>query len=374
MATASVSAKVSTYIPGLDGIRAIAFALVYLGHSGLERFIGRGGIGVTIFFFLSGYLITTLLRIEANGSGTISISQFYLRRTFRIFPPMYVTVALWMALATAGVFVGTVYWQSIVVALLYLANYVSFLTPHGIPGGLGILWSLAVEEHFYLLFPWLFLLFLRQGWTREKLAAILAGLCALALAWRYVAILWLHSTTNYYRTDTRFDSILFGCLLAMWLNPFVDGAPAWVPRHGGKLALVGLIGVMASMWIRGPIFADTLRYTIQGLALAPIFLFVLSFPKSWVVQGLEHSWIRLIGRRSYAMYLIHVCVIHAFSERLGMSLVWSGVAAAPLVFGYGWAMAKFVEQPLARVKRSLASPRKPAASVLVRAHAASEEH
>jgi|SRR5580704_2243608 peptidoglycan/LPS O-acetylase OafA/YrhL len=370
----SVSTQATTYIPGLDGIRAIAFVLVYLGHMGLERFIGRGGIGVTIFFFLSGYLITTLLRIESDGSGTISISQFYLRRTFRIFPPMYVTVAIWMALATAGVFVGTVYWQSIVVASLYLTNYANFLTPHGVPGGLGILWSLAVEEHFYLLFPWLFLLFLRRKWPRAKLAGILAGLCALALVWRCVALLWLHSTTNYYRTDTRFDSILFGCLLAVSLNPFVDEVPEWVRRNGGKLALVGLAGIIVSLLIRGPIFADTLRYTIQGLALAPIFVYVLSFPKSSVVQGLEYPWMRWVGRRSYAMYLIHVCIIHAFSERLGISLVLSGAVSAPLVLGYGWAMARFVEQPLAKLKKELASSPRKALRPSLGTHAVSEEY
>jgi len=367
-----VSSKPPTYIPGLDGIRAIAFALVYLGHSGFEKFVGRGGIGVTIFFFLSGYLITTLLRLEADSSGTISISQFYLRRTFRIFPPMYVTVAVWVALATAGIFVGTVYWQSIVVASLYLANYVTFLTPHGIPGGLGILWSLGVEEHFYLLFPWLFLLCLRRRWSRAKMSAILAGLCTLALAWRYVAILWLHSTTNYYRTDTRYDSILFGCLLAVRLNPFVDGVPDWIQKHGGKLALAGITALMISMLIRGPIFADTLRYTIQGLALAPIFVFVLSFPQSSMVRALEHSFVRLIGRRSYAMYLIHVCVIHAINERLGVSLMLAGVLAAPLVFGYGMAMAKLVEQPLARLKKRLAS-RPRSAVVRLDARAVSQE-
>lgn len=365
MATESASARATTYIPGLDGIRAIAFVLVYLGHSGLEKYVGHGGIGVTIFFFLSGFLITTLLRIEADGSGTISIPQFYLRRMFRIFPPMYLTVALWMALATAGIFVGTVYWQSILVASLYLANYVTFLTPHGIPGGLGILWSLAVEEHFYLLFPWLFLVFLRRQWSRAKMSAILAGLCALALAWRFVAMLWLHSTTNYYRTDSRFDSILFGCLLAVAVNPFVDDTPEWVRRYSGRLAVLGLAGLLASMLIRGPIFADTLRYTIQGLALGPIFVFVLSFPKSRLVMRLEHSAMRWIGRRSYAMYLIHVCIIHAFSERLGMNLTLAGLVSAPVVCGYAWAMAKCVEEPLGRLKKALAKPPHKAAVVLV---------
>jgi peptidoglycan/LPS O-acetylase OafA/YrhL len=368
----SVALKPTTYIPGLDGIRAIAFVLVYLGHSGLERFFGRGGIGVTIFFFLSGYLITTLLRIESDRSGTISISQFYLRRTFRIFPPMYVTIAIWAALSTAGIFVGKVYWQSIVVASVYLANYANSLTAHGIPGGLGILWSLAVEEHFYLLFPWLFLVFLRRKWSSARMSIALGGLCTLALVWRYVAIFWLHSTTNYYRTDTRFDSILFGCLLAICANPFLDAVPAWVSKHSGKFAITGLLALMVSMLVRGPIFSDTLRYSIQGLALAPIFVFVLSFPNGWVVQSLEHRFVRLIGRRSYAMYLIHVCIIHAFNQRLGLSLPLAGLISAPLVFGYAWAMWKCVEQPLAKLKKGFTPASYKTRAVLVQAQAAEE--
>ena len=130
---------------------------------------------------------------------------------------------------------------------------------------------------------------------------------------------------------------------------------------------------MLSMLVRGPFFADTFRYTMQGLSLAPIFLFVLSFPASWVVRGLEHGWVRWIGRRSYAMYLIHVCIIQAITQRLGLNPVLAGVAAAPLVLGYGWAMAKCVEQPLARLKRTLESPHKAAAGVLVGAHAGGEE-
>ena len=366
------SARITTYIPGLDGIRAIAFLLVYAGHSGLGKVV-PGGFGVTIFFFLSGYLITTLLLMEADASGTISIPQFYLRRTFRIFPPMYVTLALWVLLASAGVLVGTVYWQAVALGALYLTNYGSFFTTHSLQGGLGILWSLSVEEHFYLLFPWLFLLFLRREWTRAKMSAILGGLCALALVWRYVAMLWLHSTTNYYRTDTRFDSILFGCLLAVSVNPFLEALPEWAERHSGKLSILGLLVIIGCMLIRGPVFMDTLRYSIQGVALAPIFIFVLGFPKSWVVTGLEQPYLRWIGRRSYAMYLIHLCVISALNVRAGLSLVWAGLAAAPLVLGYGWAMAKCVEEPLARLKKSLAKRPRNAAPVLVGAHAASKE-
>ena len=86
------------YIPSLDGLRAVAFLLVFVAHSGLDNVV-PGGFGVTVFFFLSGYLITTILRIEAQKTGTISLGKFYLRRAFRILPPLYVTLALGYALA-----------------------------------------------------------------------------------------------------------------------------------------------------------------------------------------------------------------------------------------------------------------------------------
>ena len=108
-----MSEKSKTYIPGLDGIRAIAFLLVYVAHTGLGVLI-PGGLGVTIFFFLSGYLITTLLRMESERTGTISISRFYLRRTLRIFPPMYVTLVVWLVLTSIHVFVGQAQWLSLI--------------------------------------------------------------------------------------------------------------------------------------------------------------------------------------------------------------------------------------------------------------------
>jgi len=208
-----------------------------------------------------------------------------------------------------------------------------------------------VEEHFYLLFPWLFLLFLRRRWSRTKFSTVLAGLCAGALVWRYISILWLHSVTNYYRSDTRFDSILFGCLLAVCANPFLDKIPDWMTKYASAFAILGLVSLMASMLVRGPIYLDTLRYSIQGIALAPVFFYVLSFPESRPVRYLEHPVMRTIGRRSYAMYLIHLCIILAFNQRLGFSLPLAGLASAPLTFAYAWAMWRLVENPLAQFKK-----------------------
>jgi peptidoglycan/LPS O-acetylase OafA/YrhL len=345
------------YIPGLDGIRAIAFLLVYVAHAGLENLV-PGGLGVTIFFFLSGYLITTLLRVESRKTGDISISQFYLRRVLRIFPPMYVTLAVWFVLMKAGVFVGSVEWRPVALASLYLTNYTAFFTPHTIQGGLSVLWSLAVEEHFYLLFPWVFLLFVRNNWSLNKRASFLGGLCLLALIWRYVLVVSFHSTSTYFHTDTRFDSILFGCLLAILMNPVLDPMPEWINRHGSKLALGGLVILLGCLLYRGPIFRETARYTLQGFALAGIFTFVLNSPRGWVVRSLETPFLRMLGRRSYAMYLIHYCIIHAISQRLGLNMVWTVIVSAPLVFGYAWAMWRVVEHPIATLKKRIARERR----------------
>ena len=348
--------KSKTYIPGLDGIRAIAFLLVYVAHTGLGVLI-PGGLGVTIFFFLSGYLITTLLRMESERTGTISISQFYLRRTLRIFPPMYVTLVVWLVLTSIHVFVGQAQWQPTVLASLYLTNYTDLFTLHRIQGGLNVLWSLSVEEHFYLLFPWVFLLFLRRRLSPASRTAMLAALCLLALLWRCILTSHFHSGYNYLHTDTRFDSILFGCLLAVSLNPFVDRTPAWVSRHSNAFAFAGLLMLLASLLFRGETFRETFRYSLQGVALASIFVFVLSCPTSWAVRSLEHPILRLLGQRSYAMYLIHYCVIQSVEQKLGVGMFTACLVAAPPVCAYAWAMWRFVEAPLAGIRKGFHSTR-----------------
>jgi peptidoglycan/LPS O-acetylase OafA/YrhL len=351
------------YIPGLDGIRAVAFLLVYAGHTGLGNII-PGGLGVTIFFFLSGYLITTLLRVEAEKTGTVSIKQFYLRRTFRIFPPMYVTLLVWIVLATIGVFVGPVEWQPTVLASLYLTNYTDAFTLHRIQGGLNILWSLSVEEHFYLIFPWMFLFFMRKKWSLKKSSTRLAILCGIALIWRYISLGYFHRILNYEHTDTRYDSILFGCLLALCLNPFLDKMPKWVDKYSRALAGGGFALLLICLIFRSEFFRDTLRYSLQGIGIFGIFVWVLNSPGSWIIQRLENPFLRLIGRRSYAMYLIHYCIIQAMETKLHMKLWQIMFVAAPIIYFYAWAMAKLVEKPMDKIKRRFypkSAPDKPVA-------------
>ncbi|PYX40677.1 MAG: hypothetical protein DMG81_05495 [Acidobacteria bacterium] len=156
------AASSGLYIPSLDGMRAIAFFIVFVAHAQPFKAL-PGGFGVTIFFFLSGYLITSLLREEARKTATISLKGFYLRRVLRIFPPCYLTVVFVSTLAATGVLYNRESYASLVSAFLYFSNYWNILGWGNLPAGLGILWSLAVEEHYYLLFPLLYWWFVRRG-------------------------------------------------------------------------------------------------------------------------------------------------------------------------------------------------------------------
>src|SRR5262245_34585181 len=148
-------------IQSLDGIRAYSFLLVFFAHAGLDNYI-PGGFGVTVFFFLSGYLITTLLRLEWEQHGSISFRDFYLRRALRILPPFYIVLSAAALLAVVGI-VGVVNAPlratPILAQALHVSNYwIIANTTNDLPVGTGVYWSLAVEEHFYLVFPAFFVI------------------------------------------------------------------------------------------------------------------------------------------------------------------------------------------------------------------------
>jgi peptidoglycan/LPS O-acetylase OafA/YrhL len=170
-------------IPSLDGIRAVAVSLVFFAHGGADSLV-PGGLGVTIFFVLSGYLITTLMRIEHARSGGISYRSFYLRRLLRLMPPLSIVVAAAGLLALASVIDGGFTPGGLFSALFYFGNY--YVISHdfdGMPAGLGVVWSLAIEEHYYLLYPPLAALLLRFGRVGLSVTA-LSMFCAAVLAWR----------------------------------------------------------------------------------------------------------------------------------------------------------------------------------------------
>jgi peptidoglycan/LPS O-acetylase OafA/YrhL len=347
-------------IPSLDGLRAIAVLIVVAAHSGFGNTI-PGGLGVTVFFFLSGFLITTLLVDEHARSGSIHVPHFYLRRAYRLLPPLVVTLTVAYALVVLDRLGGGITLGGLASQLFYFANYfqIFWATPASQPDGTGILWSLAVEEHFYIMFPVVILLALRLDNARRFLLGTFLTLCVLALAWRT----WLVSQDvtelrTYYATDTRFDSILFGCVLALWRNP------ARLPRDGTSppmhktdwLLLAGALTLMsATIVYRDPSFRDSARYTLQGLALMPVFYFAVRNPTAGPFRLLNSRVLARIGVLSYGIYLTHAIALEALTQNVHVDLpplVRFGIAVAASA-GFASVVDRYVDPYFRRRRAAL---------------------
>jgi peptidoglycan/LPS O-acetylase OafA/YrhL len=365
-APASARGRGELHIPSLDGLRALSFGLVFTSHAGLHAV--PGGFGVTVFFFLSGFLITTLMRIEYERTQKVGFGRFYLRRALRILPPFYLVLLSATVLAAVGVVAGPLRWQAVMAQALHYANYwvVFHSGSTGFAHGTGVYWSLAVEEHFYLLFPLGYSLLRRAGASARRQATVFLTLCGLMLAWRCLLFFAFGASED--RTgmasDTRFDSILFGCLLAVYGNPVLDppriGDRAW---KWGLLPL-GLLGLLASFAFRGDAFRQTFRYTLQGICLVPVFVCAMRFPRSWAGRVLNLRPLAFLGVLSYSLYLIHLVVLDAVLFRVGSRLgaPLASLMALAITVVLAWGVYEIIEKPCARLRRRLASaPSRPPA-------------
>jgi peptidoglycan/LPS O-acetylase OafA/YrhL len=356
------------YLAALDGLRAVSILLVAVAHFGFGKVV-PGGFGVTIFFFISGFIITRMLMKEVFESQSIDLKSFYIRRFFRLGPALIVFVLIcWLAsLAWKPIPLG-----DIVASLLYLANYwgiyhefAPFNPPNNIYSPLGVLWSLAVEEHFYFFFPLLTLFFANR---LQLLLKVIIALCVAILLWRVALLVWQLQTTGiireirtYKATDTRIDSILFGCLLSVWrhladMNPGSHLANLLQRFTGRKTFLAGLVLLALCLLIRNEFFRESFRYSLQGIGVLLLFipLFVGDDPfglKRW----LGSKPMVYIGNISYSFYLYHWLVVVVF-------LNWS-FTRQPAVFFVGGMIAsialadmsyRFIETPLRRYGHRLA--------------------
>lgn len=337
------------HAPVLDGFRALAILIVMVSHAGLGKLV-PGGFGVTIFFFLSGYLITSLLRIEAANTGRIDIPAFYMRRTIRIFPPLYITGAVVAVLCVAGVLTARLDPKMVVLDGLFLTNYApSIFSSLGQPLPMP-LWSLDVEEHFYLIFSTVFALGLAR--LTPTRAALWCGIaCAAILLIRCANVVLLADySQNYYWSHTRMDSILFGCVLAMWHNPAID-ADAWKPKAWHVAAALATLGFC--LVVRNPMFRETIRYTMQGMALFVLFAAALH-DKGMAARLLGSAPLRWIALISYTLYLIHLPAILIFERYRVPGAALLGIVVAIL---YSTLMYVAVERPLGEWRRRRNSKR-----------------
>ncbi len=296
--------KVFGYQPALDGVRAIAVLLVMLGHLGL---VSAGGLGVDIFFVLSGYLITAILVSEFSTTGGISLKKFYARRALRILPAVILLLAvlnILVELTQPSEQAHTFQWNSLG-ALFYIANWLrAFGRDLGI---LGHLWSLSIEEQFYLLWPIALAFLLSRKLKQGQILIIIGLVVVLVNADRIYLYHGIESFNRIYNgLDTRADALLVGCAL---------GLSGYLFLSRRVLAVLGLIGaafVAHGLFRNYPVPADfqvpfglTIGRTLFALGVAFALAAILANPESILTRLLSFPPLVWTGRLSYGLYLWH---------------------------------------------------------------------
>ena len=344
-------------LPALDGLRAVAILLVVASH--LVSHGIPGGLGVTLFFFISGFIITRMLLNEDFDQG--HMLPFYVRRVFRLAPALLVYVAV--SCASMALLGKPLPSGDVLAALFYYANYHAFWVDAQaqVLSPLGITWSLAVEEHFYFLFP-LLLLAVRKRLAHLQvvLVLILVGV----LLWRVALVGSVPNERIYQGTDTRFDSIAWGCPLSTLIHRERLG-------HGSRLlrmlstrtALILGFGVLlATLLVRDPVFRETARYSLQGLAFVPLFcaLFRSHNAPARMRQALESRPMGFIGAVSYSLYFYHFLGLSLASVMFGPNTVSRPVVA--LLLGAAGTMLSYrlIETPTRRFGARCAARLSPA--------------
>jgi peptidoglycan/LPS O-acetylase OafA/YrhL len=310
------------YNPALDGVRAIAVTGVILYHAWPSAFPG-GWIGVSVFFVVSGWLITSLLVAENNANGHIAIGPFLVRRAVRLLP------ALWVALGFT-MFVAVVLYplavagtgRQAVATVLDVSNW-AMVSGFVTDGLLGHTWSLSVEEQFYLVWPvvLLVLLLARPRWAALACVGLLAAAVVdnLLLPWG-----------SYYRTDTAAAGLLLGCCTAL-ASRATQGRLRSRSRGGAVIGGVGALACMVALvTLVRPGDASGAIQDLVADAIAAVFVLPLAVaPVGALARLLSSRPVVWLGRRSYAAYLYSYPVQAVVVALLGIG---TGVAVATLTF------------------------------------------
>ena len=331
-----------TYIPTLDGWRAIAILGVILSHAYPSDYWTRhGALGVNLFFAISGFLITTRLLDENVTNGFISLSQFYVRRAFRILPPALFYLSVVAALTLAGFIYSS--WTDIASCLVFTRNYWGADAHHG--WYTGHFWSLAVEEQFYLFWPALLVLagVKRARWLAPGLAVAFSLWRSLDLRHGWIASLLHNEALRNYglRSDYRMDALLWGCTLAL-LAQQVDLKRFIPQRAAAALAIFAVAGTIL-LNVRQP-----QSYMIGESILLPLVLMAtVTRPATWLGRALEWTPVRWLGRLSYSLYLWQQLFVsqyhHGMLQRFPVNLT---LALACACFSF-----YLVERPALRLGR-----------------------
>jgi len=335
----------SAYVPGLDGLRAICVTMVVLSHLEFGAIV-PGGLGVTIFFFISGYLIIRLLMAEHDAFGAVDLPRFYGRRMLRLLPELIVLMAV-LGLVLGPLLNQPLRLGALVAGLFYWTNYYVIFGAGAACDHCAVtghLWSLAVEEHFYLLAP---LAMAAAAFAPRRLLALFGAVIVGAMAWRAIAYYGLHHSElyTYSATECRMDSIGWGCLAAV-LERHSAAVMSVIRRWGAAVFGLGAMLMLASLAVRDEGFRATFRYSLQGLSLLAMVLPLVAAPAlSSINRVLELAPLRWMGRRSYGGYLWHYTALTLVGLALGVhgplqnAGLHERLLAAPLALAATWLLA-----------------------------------
>jgi peptidoglycan/LPS O-acetylase OafA/YrhL len=309
------------YRPELDGVRGIAILLVLVNHVHVPGTDNAGSVGVTLFFVLSGFLITSLLIGEHGSTGRVSLRHFYERRARRLLPALFALVAVTGVVMKMNGTGWSTYSEQALPVLLYVGN-IWRATGHDL-GALLHTWSLSLEEQFYLLWPAIFLLAPRRWLPAAPLAGIAVSV-VLQLATFGEPYSWA-------RPDVRADALLWGCLIALVRVRL----PGWTMPVG---------------WI--------LLAALCVLPATPVMFAAMSLGAVAVVLRAEPPVLRSralvrVGELSYGLYLWHFLPASLLVDRTMAGDVTAMAAVIAITFALALASERWIERPFRRRRRSL---------------------
>jgi peptidoglycan/LPS O-acetylase OafA/YrhL len=350
------------YRPGLDGLRALAVGAVVAYH--LDLGWAQGGLlGVGVFFTLSGYLITDLLLGQHERTGSLQLADFWLRRARRLLPALFVMLAVvvaWVTLLDRSLLPavrGAVAASSVYMTNWWLiAQHSSYFAQFGPPSPLGHLWSLAVEEQFYLIWPWLLWIGLRWRRGRSGRYVSLAGASLLLAAVSAVTMALLYQpgydpTRVYDGTDTRAFALLIGAALAfVWPSRRLRDTMTSRARWSLEGAGVGGLAVFAVLMWRTSEYSPFLyRGGMVVLAFATaLMVAAAAAPATSFGRILGWEPLRWVGVRSYGIYLWHFPIIVLTSPAGGGDTPRRAVLQVAATVGCAAVSWRYIEEPIRR--------------------------